>query len=151
MGEANGPCTESYECLIKNSNRSIGFSGYTGHHFILHIAITRDLTRETWSFCFEVGGIFIIYRGDFRIHYFRKQNIISLHGEIVKSVFCKIYASYRVIGVSIKNSVFPRSDTVVGRGHSGISNNNVPNSANVLTQIIIYFHRKCVRVCLLCQ
>ena len=50
---------------------------------LIHIAITRDLTRETWSFCFEVGGIFIIYRGDFRIHYFRKQNIISLHGEIV--------------------------------------------------------------------
>ena len=34
-----------------------------------------------------MGGTFIIYRGDFRIHYFRKQNIISLHGEIVKSVF----------------------------------------------------------------
>ena len=66
-----------------------------------------------------MGGTFIIYRGDFRIHYFRKQNIISLHGEIVKSVFCKIYASYRVIGVSIQNSVFPRSDTVVGRGAFG--------------------------------
>ena len=122
MGEANGPCTESYECLIKNSNRSIGLSGYTGHHFILHIAITRDLTRETWSFCFEVGGIFIIYRGDFRIHYFRKQNIISLHGEIVKSVFFVKSMRLTVSLVFLSKILFSQEVTqLLAGGHSGIS------------------------------
>ena len=40
MGEANGLCTESYKCLIKKFNWSVN---------LIYIAITRDLTRETYA------------------------------------------------------------------------------------------------------
>ena len=67
-----------------------------------------------------MGGTFIIYRGDFRIHYFRKQNIISLHGEIVKSVFFVKSVRLTVSLVFLSKILFfPRSDTVVGRGAFG--------------------------------
>ena len=77
MGEANGLCTESYECLIKKFDWNVN---------LIYIAINQRLIVE---YIYDKVTNFIF------------QNIISLHGEIVKSVFfCKICASYRVIYVS---------------------------------------------------
>ena len=64
MGEANGLCTESYECLIKKFNWSVS---------LIYIAITRDLA--------------ILFSKIMYSKITSEQNIISLHGEIVKSVF----------------------------------------------------------------
>ena len=62
MGEANGLCTESYECLIKKFDWNVN---------LIYIAINQRLIVE---YIYDKVTNFIF------------QNIISLHGEIVKSV-----------------------------------------------------------------
>ena len=77
MGEANGLCTESYKCLIKKFDWNVN---------LIYIAINQRLIVE-YIYDKVTNLIF--------------QNIISLHGEFVKSVFfVKSVSSYRVIYVS---------------------------------------------------